>query len=222
MRVLVVASALALWSFGAAAGPVGQVRVIDGDTVEIAGTRVRLFGIDAHELDQSCTGSDGRNIRCGLWARDEAAALFDGRRAACETLKYDAFGRSLAICRIKGTDMAETMLRAGIVDIYPKETLRDYPEFAKEAELLGRGIWAWSFERPFDHRANLRDARAAPSADAPGDGCKIKGNISGGGRIYHRPGQENYERTRINTAKGERWFCSADEAERAGWRAARR
>ncbi|MGB3540991.1 MAG: hypothetical protein WBA42_22785 [Mesorhizobium sp.] len=54
-------------------------------------------------------------------------------------------------------------------------------------------------------------------------GCNIKGNISAKAeRIYHMPGQENYERTRISVNKGERWFCSEAEARLAGWRKAKR
>ena len=53
--------------------------------------------------------------------------------------------------------------------------------------------------------------------------CAIKGNISSSGkRIYHFAGQRFYEQTGISTNKGERWFCSADEAVKAGWRKARR
>ena len=52
--------------------------------------------------------------------------------------------------------------------------------------------------------------------------CPIKGNISSGGQIYHTPGQRDYCKTEIDTSKGERWFCSAAEAEAAGWRAAQR
>lgn len=52
--------------------------------------------------------------------------------------------------------------------------------------------------------------------------CRIKGNISWGGeRIYHVPGQEYYAETRIDLGRGERWFCSEDEARQAGWRRAR-
>jgi hypothetical protein len=54
------------------------------------------------------------------------------------------------------------------------------------------------------------------------DGCVIKGNISSNGRIYHVPGQEHYDRTRISPSKGERWFCSESDARAAGWRRARR
>ena len=51
--------------------------------------------------------------------------------------------------------------------------------------------------------------------------CLIKGNISDNGRIYHVPGSTWYDRTQINTAKGERWFCTEKEALDAGWRAPR-
>lgn len=65
--------------------------------------------------------------------------------------------------------------------------------------------------------AVLPHAAAAP-AKGP---CLIKGNISESGKIYHLPGSDWYERTEINTRKGERWFCTETEARAAGWRAAR-
>ena len=49
--------------------------------------------------------------------------------------------------------------------------------------------------------------------------CAIKGNISSYGKIYHVPGSNAYESVRIDVSSGERWFCSRDEAEQAGWRA---
>lgn len=55
-------------------------------------------------------------------------------------------------------------------------------------------------------------------------GCDIKGNISynTGESIYHTPGGDFYDRTQINLSKGERWFCSEEEAEAAGWRRSKR
>ena len=52
--------------------------------------------------------------------------------------------------------------------------------------------------------------------------CRIKGNISGDERVYHTPDSPWYNRTEIDASKGERWFCSAQEAEDAGWRAPKR
>lgn len=67
---------------------------------------------------------------------------------------------------------------------------------------------------PSDHNGQ----RMLSSAD-----CNIKGNISHntGERIYHVPGQKYYDATRISPERGERWFCSEDEARRAGWRKSR-
>jgi hypothetical protein len=60
-------------------------------------------------------------------------------------------------------------------------------------------------------------------AALPLSGCNIKGNISirTGERIYHVPGQEYYDATRISLRHGERWFCSEEEARQAGWRRSR-
>ncbi len=66
------------------------------------------------------------------------------------------------------------------------------------------------------------DGPTDTSNDNTWEDCRIKGNIGRGGvRIYHTPGSTNYAATRINTARGERWFCTAAEAEAAGWRAPR-
>lgn len=63
---------------------------------------------------------------------------------------------------------------------------------------------------------------ATPGALAQNGNCNIKGNVNTQGeRIYHMPGDEYYDETRISASHGERWFCSAREAEAAGWRRAR-
>lgn len=63
-------------------------------------------------------------------------------------------------------------------------------------------------------------ATATPSSTASGkSGCQIKGNISGSGKIYHLPGSDSYDRTKLDELKGERWFCTEEEARAAGWRA---
>ncbi len=219
--VILLATVLLTLPQFAEAGPNGRVRVSDGDSLVVGGHRVRLFGIDAHELDQTCTNEEGREIACGDWARHWARNMFQGRYAQCDTMKFDRYERALATCEIDGEDVGEILLRAGVVAIYPRETLQDYIEYEKEAQLLARGIWAWDSESPLDHRAAQRQERAA-AQEIEVDGCSIKGNISGSGKIYHMPGQENYAQTSINTGKGERWFCSEAEALDAGWRKARR
>jgi len=216
----VLALVLAVAPLAATAGPDGRVRVIDGDTIDVGGERVRLFGIDAPERDQLCWEADGSAVRCGEWSGRVLARFAEGRRAECEAIRPDRYGRTLATCTVRGVDLGETLLRNGVVLTYSGETLRDYPEFEKEAELLGRGLWAWRHDDPAAFRANQR-APAAPASPSP-EGCVIKGNISNSGRIYHLPGQEHYGVTRISPSRGERWFCSEAEARSAGWRRAKR
>jgi hypothetical protein len=78
-----------------------------------------------------------------------------------------------------------------------------------------RGLWSYNCQAPWDYRAHRWDMA---SQQAP-TGCPIKGNISSKGKIYHMPWSRDYGRTKISPAKGERWFCSEQEAIDAGWRA---
>ena len=199
----------------AAAGPDGVIRVIDGDTIDVGATRVRLFGIDAPERDQTCQRSDGADWACGAWVTGEVRRAFEGRRAACEDLGTDRYDRVIARCRVAGRDMADTIVRAGLAQAYRRYS-RDYVDAEKAALVAGRGIFAAQMIAPAEHRAARTRAEPVP------EGCPIKGNISNSGRIYHLPGQADYARTRVTESKGERWFCSEAEAQAAGWRKARR
>lgn len=195
------------------------MRVIDGDTIDVGGTRVRLFGIDALETRQTCATEHGVSWRCGQWVSQQVRALYQGKTARCTTLDRDRYGRVVARCDVAGRDMGAELVSAGLAYAFRKYAL-DYDLAEKQAAVADRGIWAHVAVRPAQHRANLR--AAAPQQVAP-EGCAIKGNVSSKGtRIYHMPGQTDYARTRISAAKGERWFCSESQARAAGWRRARR
>lgn len=206
---------LCLLAQPAAADPAGPVRVIDGDTVAIGDDTVRLFGIDAPERDQLCQTADGADWACGDWARAELDRRFAGAWAECETRDTDRYGRTVAVCRAGGVDIGRDLVRSGIALAY-RAYSRDYDLDEKSARIEALGLWAGRFDLPAAHR---EAARAAASA-APGE-CVIKGNISDAGQVYHMPGQRDYDATRINEARGERWFCTPAEAEAAGWRPAR-
>jgi hypothetical protein len=85
------------------------------------------------------------------------------------------------------------------------------------ARAARRGVWQGAAERPDQVRAQKR---ASTDAAPPQAGCAIKGNISSRGHIYHLPGMRSYDATRINSRRGERWFCSEAQAKAAGWRRA--
>lgn len=198
----------------------GRARVVDGDTLEIAGVTVRLHGIDAPEAGQPCTRA-GRAWDCGGWAAGTLAELIGGRSVACRGVDTDRYGRTVAVCRAGRVDLNAEMVRIGAAFAYREFSL-DYVEAEKDALFAERGIWSGEVELPAVYRANLRAAAAAANERTSPPGCQIKGNISGSGRIYHMPGQENYADTRIDERRGERWFCSEAEARAAGWRRARR
>ena len=198
------------------AGPEGRIRVVDADTIDVGGVRVRLHGIDAPERDQTCR-KDGLRWACGAWAEDQVRRAYEGKRASCRAVDRDRYGRTVARCTVRGKDMGAEIVRSGWATAFLRYS-RAYIDQEKEAMVAGRGIFGSDMTAPQTHR---RAVASAPDPDAP-QGCPIKGNISGNGRIYHMPGQEHYAKTRINTTKGERWFCSEGEARAAGWRRARR
>ncbi|WP_371808353.1 thermonuclease family protein [Ruegeria sp. HKCCD6228] len=74
----------------------GRVHVIDADTWNVGGVRVRLHGIDAPELDQTCQDSDRSSWPCGAWATHKVQKQFQGRMTTCVPLDRDRYGRIVA------------------------------------------------------------------------------------------------------------------------------
>lgn len=207
-------------------GPQGKLRVVDADTFDVGDTRVRLFGVDAPERHQTCLDAEGAEWPCGEWAIEQARARWEGRTATCEALDTDRYGRTVARCEIGGQDLGATLVSGGMALAY-REYSTDYVVQEVHAQGARAGVWRGEFQRPQDYR---RDPEAPVVAEAEitdvvvlsaPEGCDIKGNISGNGRIYHVPGGRSYAATEIDEEEGERWFCSAEEAEAAGWRPAR-
>ncbi|MGB3407826.1 MAG: thermonuclease family protein [Jannaschia sp.] len=200
----------------AAQGLTGPIRVVDADTIDIgASETIRLIGIDAAEGAQECLAADGRVLPCGQMATDAARALYGGRRADCRVEGTDRYGRFLATCFVDGINLNADLVDRGLARTYNGDLT--YAEEQKAAVLFRRGLWVYDMIDPAVWRAEQRAARAddfAPKAGA----CPIKGNISESGRIYHLPGSRSYDATRIDTSRGERWFCSEGEARAAGWR----
>jgi len=213
---------LALLATPLAADPRGPIHVIDGDTFDIGGTRVRLHGVDAPEQAQLCGEGTAQVWSCGAWVTQEVRARYEGRAARCTALGQDGYGRTLARCDVDGADLGRTLVSDGLAFAFRRYSM-EYDLDEKRAVVALRGLHREEIDRPSDYRAGMRQAQAvANSAGAPED-CAIKGNISRKGeRIFHAPGQEHYGATQISTAKGERWFCTEAEARAAGWRKARR
>ena len=215
LRSLIVLALLALPLAAMASEVTGRAQVVDGDTLIVGGVKVRLFGVDAPELDQRCD-RDRRQWACGRAAREALSEIVGGRRIACVVQDIDRYGRAVAVCEAAGEDVGARLVRQGMALAYRRYSGR-YANAEAAAQAEGLGLWTSTYVEPEAYR-HAGDGQAAPDA-----GCVIKGNIgSSGRRIYHLPGQADYEATRINERKGERWFCSESEARAAGFRRAAR
>lgn len=194
-------------------GPlIGRVEhVADGDTLTLAvgdrRHRIRLGEIDAPEQDQPW----------GSEARRALAAKVDGQYVRVVVETVDDYGRQVGKVWLGNRDINRELVREGHAWAF-RRYLNDTSLLDDEAaaRTARSGLWRRADPvAPWQWRQSTR-AGAAPGASA---GCVIKGNINRRGeRIYHRPGDRDYAQTRIDTGRGERWFCTATEAEQAGWR----
>ena len=125
----------------------GRARVVDGDSLEIGGRRVRLFGIDAPELDQNCLSAAGATYDCGTAARRALDAAIGGRTVTCTPVGA-SHDRAVALCQANGRDLSEEMVRSGHALELTNFSRGRYGAAEREARQARRGLWAGSFEEP--------------------------------------------------------------------------
>jgi endonuclease YncB( thermonuclease family) len=144
----------------------GQASVIDGDTLEIHGARIRLWGIDAPEHDQLCRGDDSLPYRCGAAAANKLGAFIAHRLVLCVPKDTDRYGRTVATCRADAEDLGEWLVSEGLALDWPRYSKGRYSAAQREAERAGRGMWAGSYVEPWQYRACVRTgARPAECSD---------------------------------------------------------
>src|SRR4249919_1713564 len=111
---MAIIAVLVLWALAAlpAVAQTGPARVVDGDTIDVGGMRIRLWGIDAPESKQMCERL-GAAYACGHEATAHLRALVAGADVACEPRVKDRYGRSVAVCRVGLVDVGAAMVRDG-------------------------------------------------------------------------------------------------------------
>jgi micrococcal nuclease len=194
------------------------VRVIDGDTIELeGGERVRLLSIDTPE-----TVKPNTPIQCfGKESSNHARELLEGKEVTLvrDIEDRDKYGRLLRYVYLGNLFVNEALVKDGYARVYtypPNVThAKEFVAAERIARSEKRGLWG-----------NIcTTTNPPPPAEVGGgeitSGCTIKGNISTSGeRIYHILGCPYYTKTQINPSKGERMFCTEEEATAAGWRKA--
>jgi len=129
----------------------GAARVVDGDTIRVAGQLVRLHGIDAPELDQTFAWR-GQRVACGMMALAALEALTAGVRLRCEVVERDRHGRLVAKCfSPNGVDIGRRLVAAGWALAYRRYST-DYVAAEAEARKAGRGMWRGTFVKPWQWR----------------------------------------------------------------------
>ena len=130
----------------------GEARAVDGDTLDLAGQRVRLFGVDAPEKRQTCEDEDRQTYACGREAQRALAWLIRHSEVTCETeKKRDIYRRVLATCWVDGIDIGEWMVRRGHALAYIAYS-RKYLNDQVRAETLQIGVWRGTFVAPWEWR----------------------------------------------------------------------
>ena len=143
------------WPTQSTSTVVGTSYVIDGDTIDISGTRIRLLAIDAPELEQACSDAQGRSWDCGSVAARELRNHVNEQDLKCESSRQDQYRRVLAICFMPdGSDVNAWMVRQGWAVAF-RTTKRYRPE-QDEAAAAKRGLWAGAFAMPWEWRDRNR------------------------------------------------------------------
>jgi len=225
--------------------------VTDGDTIKVqlssGPIRVRFHSIDAPEHDQPwgrearsalVSRLDGRQVELEVWTQDRYERLVATVYLGAENINawmvqeghawaYRDYLKDPQYCQ------SEADARARHIGLWSLPSISTYApwEWRAHQRDASKGFTDYSRETAANCIAAMHGRRTEsagttppmppPVPSAPTTGCRIKGNISQSGRIYHVPGSPSYDQTKIDESKGERWFCTEEEARAAGWRAPR-
>lgn len=124
--------------------------MVDGDSLEKDGARIRLDGIDAPEFFQTCQDENGEDYACGQEATQHLKDLIGEYNTRCECLpKPDRYKRQICECFAGGVSLNRTMIKDGYARVYRGKKFIAEEE---EASLHHRGIWQGKHMRPALYR----------------------------------------------------------------------
>jgi endonuclease YncB( thermonuclease family) len=217
--------------------------VKDGDTVQLGGVTYKLDGIDAPEFDQMCIDEHAEPWACGVEARDHLADLIGKRGVHCEDLgpskTYSKW--HIGLCTVDGetTSLNQMLVRRGFALNFEPDAKGRFRQDEANAKDKLSGLWRGCFVAPqdFRHREKSgallgsacrsdkdRELRESLFPDEPAmpPGCSIKAKfarrarLTGNVGVYHLQACRSY----APVTKPDRWFCSEEDAQAAGFRKA--
>ncbi|WP_441252101.1 thermonuclease family protein [Tardiphaga sp. 71_E8_N1_1] len=165
-RVLVLISLCCAASSALGAELIGRASVVDGDTIEIRGKRVRIWGIDAPESAQLCRDSDSLHYRCGAKAANELSAWLADRVVTCSPRDLDRYGRTVASCTVASDDIGQWLVSSGYALDFTRYSHGAYGAYQAQASKAGAGVWSGSIVEPSSFRGCMRSGRGiVPCSD---------------------------------------------------------
>lgn len=239
MRIFIAILTIVLAGPGFAADAI----VRDGDTLRLGDITFRLDGVDAPEFDQTCIDEHADPWTCGVEARDQLTKLIAGRSVQCKDLGPDkAFNKwHLGICSVDGEadSLNQLMVRQGYALNSEPSAKGRFGDDEAKAKSKAAGFWRGCFVAPqaFRRREKTaallgascrsdkdRELREALFPDEPASppGCSIKAKlalrarVTGNVGVYHLQACRSY----APLTKPDRWFCTEEDAQAAGFRRA--
>jgi len=241
-RIFLVALLLSAFPFASqswAASPT----IRDGSTLQLGDVIYRLDGVEVPAVDQLCIDDHADSWTCGIEARDQLTKLIAGRAVRCDDLGVDPTYRKrhLGVCKVEGetTGLGQLLVRQGFALNVESSATGRFKEDEARARDDKQGLWKGCFVAPHEFRMGRKDGallggacradrdREIRDALFPAElvqpsGCSIKGKyavrarVTGNLGIYHLQACPSYP----GTTKPDRWFCSEEDAQGAGFRKA--
>ena len=131
----------------------GYARVVTGSTLYIDGLNVKMYGIDAPDISQTCADNHGRGYYCGREARSWLQNWLNNREVSCHILGKVENGWATGTCFVENNkyDVAAVVVNAGWAVAFTENT-DVYVEYERQAKANRRGLWAGTFYKPWDWR----------------------------------------------------------------------
>jgi len=150
----------------------GRASIVDGDTLDVHGERIRLWGIDAPESTQLCRGRDRKPYRCGALAANTLDAFTRGKTVRCMALDGDRYGRIVARCAAAGADLGQFMISRGLAVEEPQYSHGAYAGDQFAARRAGRGVWSGRFVAPPLYRSCMHEGGTPAACSDGGTGWR--------------------------------------------------
>ena len=127
-----------------------EIKVIDGDTIYLKNEKIRFSGIDTPEIKQTCN-KNNETIKCGIQAKELLINKIGNNKVKCIKNGLDKYNRILAECFVNNQSLSKYLVREGYAFAYRKYSTKYIldEDYAKKNK---KGMWAMTFEYPWDYR----------------------------------------------------------------------